>query len=179
MKNIEQIKTDYIAALNKVAVVDHLIDKREAQIERLKKKRNKLLESSWWGDLLIRPVMEAVKERFPQLHWDDARLSPMGLRCAVSVFGSYSPYDEKADFSQTAVGITFTHSNYEGVNLYFDNGKTISEYGINTLGSINGFNNQTTEITNFEALFEYVESQIKAFDEFKLKEKTLTALHTE
>lgn len=175
MKNIEQIKTDYIAAQNKVAVVDHLIDKREAQIERLKKKRNKLSKSSWWGDLLIRPVMEAVKERFPQLHWDDAQLSPMGLRCAVSVFGSYSPYDEKMDFSQTVVGITFTHHNYEGVKLYFDNGQTNSLYGTNTLGGINGFNNEITEITDLQYLFDYVESQIKAFNEFKLKERILTA----
>lgn len=149
---IENSKREY---QNSRAIIKSLEDEiilKENQIERLKKRKNRIQEKFWWGDVLIRPVMEDVKLKYPHLTWDTERLIPLGLRCAVSVFAH--DYDDK-----TVAMIIFTPgSNGE---LWIDNGQRKSSFQHGTIGELNGMNNVSVILTDMEMLYEHIERQLK------------------
>ena len=90
LKNFIQ---DYKKVQSEIEAVRNRICQREKQIARLKIKESRLVNNGWWGNL-IRPIMKLVKEKFPQIKWDDERLVPMGLCCRVSVFGELDRKDD-------------------------------------------------------------------------------------
>jgi hypothetical protein len=147
---LEESQRKYNNSRIEIQDFDYKIGLKHRQIERLEKRKEKIRSKNWWGDVLIRPVMEDIKVKFPQLTWDTERLVPMGLRCAVSVFGH-----DKDD--KTLSAITFTPG--DKGQLYYDTGEKKNNYPQGTLGSLNGMDNKEALLTDMEQLYEHVRRQ--------------------
>ena len=117
------------------------IKRRERIIERHEKKISSIRSKNWWGDIILTPIMNAVRERFKDVEWDDNRFVPMGLRNAVSVFGKYQGEILMLRFTPSADGF---------VNLDIK-----PEY------STHGFGSKTAIVDNIDVVFNHVETQIK------------------
>jgi hypothetical protein len=161
--NFQDIKKNCIAACDAKKVIQDKIVMREKQIARLNKKLVK--NRAWWGDVLIRPIMEAVKEKYPDLIWEDERLIPMGLRCAVSVFG----YVGKKETENVVVGITFTPGITEEGEIYIDTNEKINGYPNGSIGDLNGFGNVTKLVTSLNDVYSHIDARIE-----RNKEKLVT-----
>ncbi len=154
MNIIKESQEKYIAFQEAMNLIKNKITVREKQIERLKLRDNKLHEQSWWGDILIRPVMEEVKKKYPNLSWDDEKLTPMGLRCAVSIFAD----DNKG---KTAVWLLFTPGNLNLGEIWYDTGVKKKEFAEGTIGYINGMNNLSVVLQSMDQLYKHIDNQIK------------------
>lgn len=138
---------------NSRAIIKSIEDKiksKENQIEKLKKRKSRIQDNNWWGDVLIRPIMADIKLKYPDLTWDDERLVPMGLRCEVSVFG----HDKD---NKTVASITFT----PGANgyVYYDTGEKHNTFAPGTIGYINQMNCKSELIDSMETLYRHIERQ--------------------
>lgn len=149
--DFQEIKNNAIVEQERKKAIEDRIVMRQRQIYRLENKLKK--QRAWWGDILIRPIMVEVKAKFPQLTWDDTRLVPMGLRCAVSLFG----HDVNG---KTVAMIVFTPGQTEKGEIYFDTGEKKGVYPSNSIGDLNGFSNVCKVLTSLEEIFEHVENQI-------------------
>ena len=154
MKTLQTITARYEANEIEIESLKNKIILKERQIYRLQNRIEKRQNDSHWTTNLIIPVMDLVRNRFPQLTWNTDRLIPMGLRCSVSVFG----YEEGKD--TCSVALTFTPRNADKSFIAFDNGKKGIGYPNGTLGSLNGFDNIETPLTDIELLFGYIQYQL-------------------
>jgi len=154
MKTLENITDRYEANEIELANLKDKVNLKQRQIYRLEKRIEKKQQDNHWTTNLIEPIMDLVRNRFPQLSWDTTRLIPMGLRCSVSVFG----YEEGKD--TCSVALTFTPRNADNSFIAFDNGKKGIGYPNGTLGNLNGFDNVETPLTDIELLFGYIQYQL-------------------
>ena len=133
---------------DKVVSSDKEITRRLRIIDMHERKITKIREKSWWGDIIIRPIMKVLKEKYPDLLWDDERLVPLGLRNAVSVFASNKN-------KETVVALTFTPTNLDEGKISLDVGyKGLSS---NSISDLNGFNRQTEVIEDIQQIFDYID----------------------
>lgn len=149
--NFKEIKQSWIDNSNEINRINERIEMREKQIERLKKKRKRARKN--WTDVLIRPIMNEVKNCFPQLTWNDDSLVPMGLRSTVSVFGR----DEN---NKTVASLVFVLGNYNEGQLFIETGERKNKFSSSTIGDLNGFNNVITEIKSLVTVFDRVNEQL-------------------
>lgn len=153
MADLKEITSTYQEMRNEVQKIRDRIKQREEQIERLKKKQYK--KSEFWGDLLIRPIMSEVKNRFKELTWDDERLVPMGLRSAVSLFA-------KDENNETVASLVFVLGDYNKGDLYIESGlRKDNNYKGGTIGDLNGFNNKLIRVESLDTVFNRVGDQLK------------------
>lgn len=152
--DLTEIKKNYIAKQDEVKKVQNKIFEREKQIERLTNKKYKLQDSAWWGDCLIRPIMELVKVKFPQLIWDDKRLVPMGLGCRVSIFAHIEGIEECVAY------LVFSPGDVRNGGIFYDTGEKKPNYPNGSIGQLNGFDNICKEVETIEEIFEYIEKQL-------------------
>ena len=129
------------------------ITRRKRIIEHHEDKIEKIRDKSWWGDILITPIMEALKIEFPELHWDD-RMSTMGFKCRVPMFG-------KDDNKNIRVCVTFVPKDLTKGQLAFENGTHIDDLPSGSLGDAHGFNNVDEIITDIKQVFDYVKKELK------------------
>jgi len=152
--DLNTIKDNYTQSQTKIAKMKKREVELLAKAERLKKRRYKLESNNHWTEQLIRPVMELIKPYFPTLSWNDERLTPMGLRCAVTVFGS------DINTNETITSLTFTIDSLEKGDLCYDFKKG-AEYPKGSIGYLNGFNNESKIIESIDELINYIEQQCK------------------
>ena len=152
MKSLIDIKADYVIKQNEIDNTREKIKKLEAQIDRLRTKKDKLQDKAWWGDILIRPIMEHVKAKFPDLVWDDKNLVPMGLGCKVSIFAKLN--------RETVAYLVFSPGNSKTGTILYETGETKNHFHPNSTGAINGFNNVSKVVETIEEVLEYVQKQI-------------------
>jgi len=150
--NLEDIRVNCIEKDLEIKKVKDRIIQRQRQIERLRNKQNKLEDNNWWGDAVIRPIMELVKVKFPQLNWDLERLVPMGMCNRVSVFARIEGDDE------TLVMIGFTPRGLDKGTVSFDKKQ---EERRDSLNNPNGFGIPSQEITDIEQLYSHIEEYLK------------------
>lgn len=150
--NLEESKQNYLNKHNAIKETKAKIKQREMQIERLKKKLDKQWDNSWWGEILIRPIMEMVKAKFLKLTWDDERLIPLGLCSRVSVFGHIG--------DKTVCMIAFTPSNLNEGIIAFDTGEKKGSYPQGSIGDLNGFQNVSEDIHDIEQIYKHIEKQL-------------------
>jgi hypothetical protein len=150
--DFQEIKNNAIVEQAKNKAIKDKIVMRQRQIYRLENKLNR--NRAWWGDILIRPIMVEVKAKFPQLSWDDERLIPMGLRCAVSLFG----HDVNG---KTVAMIVFTPGKSEDGEIYIDTKEINYIYPPNSIGGLNGFGNVTKLVTSLEDVYAQVDQCIE------------------
>lgn len=147
--NFQEIQKQAIENNLKIKSVNDKILQREVQIERLQKKRSKLQENGWWGDLIIRPIMELVKEEFPQLSWDLERLVPMGMCNRISVFAKCNGI--------TVAMIGFTPMDIENGIVNYDVSDRKGDY----MSDPNGFSIKSEALTDIKDLFNHIEKQLQ------------------
>lgn len=153
MKTLKESQEDYKAKVLKIERVRERIEQREKQIERLRKKEDRLLDTRSWCDDLIRPIMELLKVKFPEItEWDDERLTPMGLCSRVSLFPKYK--------GETLI-ICFTPHNLSNGIIAYDTEENTKRYPKGTLGYYSDMGKVSEPITDIEQVFNHIERQIK------------------
>lgn len=117
----------------------------ETKIAKLEKKLQKLVYPHW-TDLLVRPIIEEVARRTPDIVWEDNKpLSTFGMRCECPIFGKTS--------KGYTVGITFTP---DGETLCFDTGE---KHHLTEYNDWNGFNNVSKPVESIDELIALVRKQ--------------------
>lgn len=152
MKRLAQIQENFIAKRNEIKKLKERENQREKQIIRLKTKRYKLEGKYWWGDTLVRPIMELVKEKFPNVVWDDKDLVPMGLSSRISIFGK-----TKED---KLIGLAFIPYDLKEGVLHYETGEQNNRYMRGSIGELNGFNYEKKELKSIEEIYLYIEQQL-------------------
>lgn len=122
---------------------DSEIERRSRIIERHTKKIDAIKRNNWWGDVILRPIMDAVEEKYNDFSWDTERFTPMGLRNAVSVFGKKTFNDK-----EILVMLRFT-PNGEAVNL-----------DVKPEFNTHGFGSVAKEVESIEDVFDYIEKDM-------------------
>lgn len=164
----DQIRTNYTTSHNTyradLAANEQRIEQRRAQIERLEAKRSRIYASApHWTTDLLRPVLDAVKEHFPNYYFDDDRLNTFGLRaeCPVGIY-------DRPDFEQCfreghgpVAYLTFTPGDLTNGELRLDTGRQRDgrTFAPGTLGDINGMNNETVLVTSIEQIVAHIKEQ--------------------
>ena len=157
MTILEQSKVFYLNINKDIEQIMCRIEKRKKQIIRLENKANKLYDKGFWGELLIRPIMEMVKDKFPKITWDDDKLTPMGLCSRISLFGNVN--------GKTII-LCFTPSNLDmGIIAYDTEEESNEKYPENSLGAWNQMGKVSEDIENIEQIYSHIEKQIKKSDE--------------
>ena len=120
------------------------IRQREKQIERLKKKLDKL---PFWKDALIKPIAEELIKHFPDRCYDI--LGPFGLSSETSIHFYRTGVDEKHKFDgDNCISITFRPGDLEKGELRIVDHKTnTGEFREGTLGEVNGMNHPTIPLS--------------------------------
>jgi hypothetical protein len=157
MKTLQESQAEYVEKIKAIQKVKDRIEQRKAQIRRLEKKENRLWEQSFWADVLIRPILDLVEEKYPELDWKDGRdrLVPMGLSSRVSVF----PY-----YKGKYINLSFTPTDLDSGLISYDTGEIEDEYEKGSIGYLNGFNNVRETITDIQQIYDYVERRMKEID---------------
>ena len=143
MENIEKIVSHYRRYQAGCAKRRAQIDGEIAKLQEERKHLNELR----WTEGLIRPVMAEIAHLTPEIEWEqDKEYHPMGLRCAVPVFG-------RLKSSSQLLGITFTEL---GGELFFDTERSHARFAPGTLREINGMNTLSASVGNGEPLLRYI-----------------------
>jgi hypothetical protein len=151
MNSIKKARDSYLNRENEIEVIYNRIEERQKQIQRLNNKKDKLQAKSFWGDLLIRPIMELVKEKYPEIQWDDDRLTPMGLCARISLFG---------EIKGKTIILCFTPSDLLNGIIAYDTEERTAEYPKGSIGYYNDINKVSEEIVNIEQIFIHIEKQL-------------------
>jgi hypothetical protein len=149
---LQEMKNAYVDAKHEVAVIVKKITQRENQIGRLRSKKMRIEDTSWWGDMLVKPIIENLKVKFPQIAWGDTeKLVPMGLKCRLSVFGKVN---------DKTVGITFVPMNLDNAEIAFENGFKSKTAPKDSIADLNGFSYNDEIITDIEQVYSFIQNQL-------------------
>lgn len=156
IKTLGDLAEPYITQQQKKAGIKARIEQREKQIERLKKKLDKL---PGWTDALLKPIAEELIKQFPDRYYDI--LGPFGLSSETAIHFYRIGVDEKHKFDgDNCISITFRPGNLENGELRLVDHKTnTGEFREGTLGEMNGMNHPTIPLspdTTIEELLKWV-----------------------
>ena len=152
MKTLKESQEDYKNRRLEIERVYKRIRQREAQIVRLDNKASKLRENTYWGEILIRPIIELLKVKFPEItEWDDERLTPLGMCSRVSIFPKYK--------EETLI-ICFTPTDLENGVISYDTEENTKEFPKGSLGYFNDMGKEAVAITDIEQVFNHIQKQI-------------------
>lgn len=135
--------------------IENKIEMREKQVERLRKKakRNWDTKPHWLSELL-RPVINELKKRMPEIKdWDDDKLTPMGLRAAVSVFPKYKGLTLMIVFVPRDISKGW-------INMGTGEKKGRS-YPESSIAAMNNLDNVTVPIESIDQIVQHLKAQIK------------------
>lgn len=158
MNVLENSKRVYNDAQIKCQGLQDKIYLKQRQVVRLENRIDTIRDSNWWGDVLILPLIEALKVTFPEIYFKDNQLIPLGMRNAISIFGSDKELQDGEEQVRTLCAITFT-SGSNG-DLYLDTGEYKNQFNIGHQLNPNGFNNVTILIDDIQVLIDHVDKQV-------------------
>lgn len=136
---------------------------REKQIERLRKKENKLRKSYvYWTKNFLEPLVSELHKHFPE-YPNMEILGPFGLRSACSIWFFKKKRDEieyKKFFERdNLISITIIPIDIDEGVYEYETSEVIDKYAKNTIGDVNGANNVTKEIESIEELVDHLKKQ--------------------
>jgi len=169
MENITlaAIQENYIQAYSQYREIskalESKIDRRNKQITRLQERLKKHGRSfPRWTEILLRPVLNGIKEQLPGWEADDEQLNPMGLGCRVSVFFHPVPrHSELKNFDPDLyIYIVFMPGDLDKGELLFQTGEQEQRFAPGTIGEINGFNYRCKKLDSISEAVNHLQKQI-------------------
>ena len=154
--DLQEIQLLYVEKQQAIKKVEDRIEMREAQIQRLEKKKRKLEEKASWTENLIRPILELVKAKFPNIVWEDERLTPMGLCCRVWVFGRVGGTEDGK-----LVGIPFIPYDINNGILGFETDKVIEQFPKGSIGAMNGMGKETVVLKDIRQIYNLIQDKLQ------------------
>ncbi len=144
--------------------VETKIEIREKQLRRLRQKQ-KAYDAIYprWTEMLLRPLLMDLYDRFPEYKWDGDSLTPLGLGNRVLVFfikDNTLPETERYDVGNS-IYMCFQPGALEKGELMFETGEKSNSFKKGTVGEINGFNNITCPVEYFEQVIEFMKLKIR------------------
>lgn len=180
MKTYEDIRAEYITASaiakKKSSETERLANKaRQAALRyqciaaRKMAEYHKLFRKSTyehleanWLDSLLRPLLEEIEQRtgWQFANKDDLRTFGLRCECPVRILSDSEDLDEYGE-RKTKAYIVFTPY---GNGLRYDTGKANDRFPLNSIGEINGFNNEVEEVTSVEQIIEFLQLNMESGD---------------
>lgn len=156
MDSLQKGVKEYRERKNEIKILENRVIEKQRQIARLEKRIDKKYENNFWGDIILRPIMDDVIKKYPQIKWDVDRFVPLGMLNRVSIFGKTE--DDKT------IMLAFTPTNLT-VNtldnsISIDTLETNNDYAKGSIGEMNGFNRITKTIQTMLDVYEIVEKQL-------------------
>ena len=153
---LSSITESYLKQRQERNQIKDRIEQREKQIERLKKKLEKL---PFWSESLIKPIAEELVKHFPDRCYDI--LGPFGLSSEIAIHFYRIGVDEKHMFDgDNCISITFRPGDLDKGELRLVDHKTnTGEFRKGTIGDMNGMNYPTIPLspdTTIEELLKWV-----------------------
>ena len=133
---IQDLKDKYLKTQNEITRRLNIIERHERVVNKL--------NSKWWGDEFIKPIMGLIKTKYPDISWDDKRLIAMGLRNNVSVFGR-TKEGKLIHLCFTPKGLENGYISYDKILNYRDN---------------HGFSHISEEIKDIQQLYDYIDAKL-------------------
>ena len=178
MKTYEDICAEYITAYSvaekKSSETQELANKaRQAALRyqciaaRKMNEYNKLSRKSCrefrevnWVNSLLRPLLEEIEHRtgWQFANKDDLRTLGLRCECPVRILSDSEDLDEYGE-RKTKAYIVFT-PHEKGLN--YDTGKANNRFPLNSIGEINGFNQEVEEVTSVEQIIEFLQLQMES-----------------
>ena len=130
---------------------------------KLWKKHNSERGTCWTTDLL-RPLLEEIEERTGWMFANKNDLRTFGLRCECPVHIDGEEEDEVGMKWKAYLTFTPSFRSEEGdYTLYIDTGRTKgASYPADSIGAINGFNNERVQVESVEQIIELLQKQMEA-----------------
>lgn len=155
MKSLIQSQQEFLAKNEQIEKVNDKIRQREQQLKRLIDTKHRYEANNHWTDGLIRPIMNLVKAKFPQLTWDDKELVPMGLGNRVSIFARVKGKDECVAY------LVFSPCGVTKGQISYETGENTNRYPTDSIANMNRFNNTIKIVETIEEIYDYVEIQLQ------------------
>lgn len=131
MEKISELYDAYYAKCEEKRQIDIRIAQRQAQIERLEAKRERI---GGWHETLVHPLAKTLT---PLLGCDTYEIfGPFGLRGETSV--RFKKNNSTARFGDYSLSVTLHHE--ESVHLRYDTYERDTSYRRGSLGELNGYN---------------------------------------
>ena len=153
---LSNLAEPYVMQKQEEAGIEAKIKQREKQIERLKKKLDKLPN---WTEALIKPIAEELIKHFPDRRYEI--LGPFGLSSEIAIHFYRIGVNEPNLFDgDNCISITFRPGDLDKGELRLVDHKTnTGEFREGTLGALNGMNHPTIPLspdTTIEELLKWV-----------------------
>jgi len=156
MDTIQNAVKQFRESRKKIKTLQNRIAERQQQIARLENRIDKLYDTNFWGDIILRPIMDDVIKKYPQITFEVDRYIPLGMAHRVSIFGKTK--DNKT------IMLAFTPTNLLSDTL--DNSISIdtlertNEYAKGSIGELNGFNRVEKPIQTMLDVYAIVDKQL-------------------
>lgn len=129
------------------------IQVKERSIERAKKKINKLYSQLSWTELLLRPIVDYIRNKYTNISWKDyERLVPLGIMSRVTIYGIYNDQD---------ISISFIPCELPHIALETSN--RIEVYPTESIGNVNGMGYEMVDLTE-ENIDKLIQENINRID---------------
>lgn len=153
---LSNITESYLKQRQEEAGIEAKVKQREKQIERLKKKLDKL---PFWQDALIKPIAEELIKHFPDRRYEI--LGPFGLSSETAIHFYRIGVDEKHKLDgDNCISIAFRPGDLDKGELRIADRKTnTGEFRAGTIGEMNGMNHPEIPLspdTTIEELLKWV-----------------------
>lgn len=139
---IEQFNEQERELEKKRAAIDKKIAERRAQIERLEKRRERLLGVSW-VEGIVEPLAAALAS-LTGLLWEI--YGPFGLRSATSIYLREDMSRSITEQTTRSIHLVPMHNKDGGYILHYETGEIDGSYQKGSLGELNGMNRKTAPL---------------------------------
>jgi hypothetical protein len=154
---ITNLKENYLNICNAQNELRLKINRHTKQIERLEKRLSKSREKSFWGDLIVRPIIDMVRKKYPEIKWEnDDRLVPLGLCNRISVFG---------DYKEETIMLCFVPNNLDEGVVSFETEERNAIYPENSIGYWNDMGKVAVDILDIKQIYEHIEKQMNEIND--------------
>lgn len=152
MEKFTEIQNLFVEKKKAQTAIEAKIALKERQIERLKVKREKAYPH--WTENLIKPLIEEVKKRMPELTFEEnEKYIPMGLCCRVSVF----PY-----FKEKCLMLSFVPGDLKNGELKIEPGERNNQpYPTGSLADLNGFGKVSVPVKSIRQIVSLLRKQMR------------------
>lgn len=139
---IEQFNEQEREHEKKRAAIDEKISERRAQIERLEKRRERLLDVGW-VEGIVEPLAAALAS-LTGLSWEI--YGPFGLRAQTAIYLREDMSRSITEQTTRSIHLVPKHDKDVGYILHYETGEIDGSYQKGSLGELNGMNRKTAPL---------------------------------
>jgi hypothetical protein len=147
MDSLATAKQQYVDRREDVERIRARIEQRQQQLVRLDAKLSRAYAASYWTNIIVRPLAEALRVRLGAAEAEVLGPFGIGARTSIWLFMEARTDEQKGggrDWKQPDYSLTVLPADLP--DLRYETGRVIKRYESHTLGDLNGMNNETADL---------------------------------